>query len=161
VAVALKHELPGGEIWASDISAKALSIARANAERILGSPEAVRFIRSDLFGAFGGSPEASGFSLIVTNPPYVKRGEIAALAPEVRREPRIALDGGEDGLELIRRIIPQAARRLLKGGGLLIEADPGQMEAIAGILMENGFHNPERYRDLAGRERVIGASLDG
>jgi release factor glutamine methyltransferase len=70
-------------------------------------------------------------------------------------EPRIALDGGEDGLELIRRIVPQAGRRLSKGGSLLMEADPGQMGAIAAILQENRFMNLELYQDLAGRERVI------
>jgi release factor glutamine methyltransferase len=155
VAVALKHELPGWEIRASDISSKALDIARANAEKILGSPDAVRFVNSDLFGAFD---RRLRFSLIVTNPPYVRRGEIDTLAPEVRREPRLALDGGEDGLDLIRRIIPQAAWRLVQGGSLLIEAASGQMEAIAVILQENGFLNPETHKDLAGRERVISAS---
>ena len=142
VAVALKHELPGWEVWASDISLKALDIAAINAEKILGSSGAIRFVHSDLFDTFdtcdaSGVPDAAGcslgFSLIVTNPPYVKRGKIETLAPEVRMEPRIALDGGEDGLDLIRRIVPQAARRLSKGGSLLIEADPGQMEAIAVI----------------------------
>jgi release factor glutamine methyltransferase len=159
LAVALKHELPGWEIWASDISAKALDIAKANAERILGSPKAICFIHSDLFDAFDCSLEAPGFSLIVTNPPYVKRREIETLAPEVRMEPRIALDGGEDGLELIRRIIPQAAYHLSKGGNFLMEADSGQMKAITAILKENEFLNIEVYKDLAGRKRVISASF--
>jgi release factor glutamine methyltransferase len=156
LAVSLKHELPGWEIWASDISPKALDIAKANAGKILGSPDAIRFLCSDLLGAFG---RRIRFSLIVTNPPYVKRGEIETLAPEVRMEPPIALDGGEDGLDLIRRIIPQAARRLSGGGSLLIEADPRQMKAIAVILKANKFPNPETHKDLAGRERVISASL--
>jgi release factor glutamine methyltransferase len=167
VAIALKHELPGWEVWATDISSKALDIAQINAEKILFSPRAIRFALSDLFETFdafdatGVSGASLRFSLIVTNPPYVKRGEIETLAPEVRMEPRIALDGGEDGLELIRRIVPQAARRLSKGGSLLMEADPGQMGAIAAILQENGFINIELYKDLAGRERVISASLQG
>jgi release factor glutamine methyltransferase len=173
VAVALKHELPGWEVWASDISPEALDIAKINAEKILGSPTAIRFVHSDLCDAFNaldrsdacGAFDASGcslrFSLITANPPYVKRGQIETLAPEVRMEPRIALDGGEDGLELIRRIVPQAARRLAKGGSLLMEADPGQMEAIAVILKENKFPNPELYKDLTGRERVISASFQG
>jgi release factor glutamine methyltransferase len=149
-AVALKHELPGWEVWASDISPKALDIARANAEKILGSPGAIRFVHSDLFNTFDAS-DAFGpslrFSLIVTNPPYLKRDEIETLAPEVRMEPRIALDGGEDGLELIRRIVPQAARRLSRGGSLLMEADPGQMGAITVILQEHRFINVELYKD--------------
>jgi release factor glutamine methyltransferase len=156
LAVSLKHERPGWEIWASDISAKALDIAKANAEKILGSPEAVRFVSSDLFDAFDCSLR---FSMIVTNPPYVKQGEIETLAPELRMEPSIALDGGEDGLRLIRRLIPQAVRRLSRGGRLLIEADPRQMEAIAVILKENEFLTPETHRDLAGRERVISARM--
>jgi release factor glutamine methyltransferase len=156
VAIALKHELPGWEIWASDISPKALDIARANAKKILGSPDAIRFVNSDLFASFDGRLR---FSLIVTNPPYVKQGEIDTLAPEVRREPRIALDGGGDGLDLIRRIIPQAARRLIQGGSLLMEAAPGQMGAIAVILKENEFLNPKTHKDLSGRQRVISASV--
>ncbi|MDR1863742.1 MAG: peptide chain release factor N(5)-glutamine methyltransferase [Treponema sp.] len=159
VAVSLKHARPGWEIWGSDLSEKALRVAKLNAGKILGSSEAVRFIASDLFDAFDCSPAAPRFSLIVTNPPYVKRRGIAALAREIRMEPRIALDGGEDGLELIRRIIPQAARRLSKGGGLLIEADPRQMKAIALILKEHTFEQTEIYTDLAGRERVISALL--
>jgi release factor glutamine methyltransferase len=172
VAIALKHELPGWEVWASDISPKALDVAKINAKKILGSPRAIRFVHSDLFSTFDtfdASDSSLRFSLIVTNPPYVKRGEIETLAPEVRMEPRIALDGGEDGLELIRRIVPQAARRLSKGGSLLMEAGTGQMRAIAVILKEqlkeqpkeHRFINVELYKDLAGRERVISASLQG
>jgi release factor glutamine methyltransferase len=156
LAVALKQELPDWEIWASDISSKALNIAKANAKKILGSPDAIRFVNSDLFASFDCSLR---FSLIVTNPPYVRHGEIDTLSPEVRREPRIALDGGEDGLELIRRIIPQTPYRLSGGGSLLIEAASGQMEAIAVILKENEFLNLELHKDLAGRERVISASV--
>jgi release factor glutamine methyltransferase len=159
VAVALKHERPGWEIWASDISPKALDTAKANAEKILGASGALRFLNSDLLGAFDTLDPSLRFSMIVTNPPYVKRGIIETLAPEVRAEPRIALDGGEDGLDLIRRLIPQAARRLAKGGRLLIEADPRQMEAIGVILKENQFPDPETHSDLTGRARVISASL--
>jgi release factor glutamine methyltransferase len=155
VAVALKHELPDWEIWASDISSKALNIARANAKKILGSPGAVHFVHSDLFDAFDCGLR---FSLIVTNPPYVQHREIGALPPEVRIEPRIALDGGEDGLDLIRRIIPQLPYWLSGGGSILIEAAPGQMEAVAMILREHEFLNPELHKDLAGRERVVSAS---
>jgi release factor glutamine methyltransferase len=160
VAIALKHEKPDWEVWASDISAKALDVAKANAKNLLGSPTAIHFLQADLLDP---TPPSSLlpplFSLIVSNPPYVASAEIETLAPEVRMEPRIALDGGADGLDLIRRIIPQAKRRLAEKGTLLIEADPRQMKAIALILKENDFRNLELYKDLAGRERVIGGSL--
>jgi release factor glutamine methyltransferase len=160
IAIALKHERPDWEIWASDISGKALDLAKANAEKLLGASSSVRFLRGDLFNALAEAPvRVPLFSLIVTNPPYVASAEIETLAREVRLEPRIALDGGGDGLDLIRRIIPQAKKGLSKGGTLLIEADPRQMKAIAVILNENDFRNLELYKDLSGRERVIGASI--
>jgi release factor glutamine methyltransferase len=105
--------------------------------------------------AAGESPEAGDFSLILSNPPYIPRGLIETLSPEVRREPRISLDGGEDGLDLIRRIIAGAPGRLRKGGVLLLEGDPGQMGAIGGILEKEGFSHIALHRDLSGGERVI------
>jgi release factor glutamine methyltransferase len=134
-------------------------VANANAEKLLGPASPIHFLQADLFEtpARGVLP----FHLIVTNPPYVASAEIETLAPEVKLEPRIALDGGKDGLEPIRRIIPQAKERLSKGGSLLIEADPRQMKAIAVILNENDFRKLELYKDLSGRERVIGGSEHG
>jgi release factor glutamine methyltransferase len=115
----------------------------------------IRFIESDLFDRI---PPA-GFDLIISNPPYVPAGIIPGLAPEVRREPRLALDGGEDGLDLIRRIVQKAPDHLRAGGTLLMEADPGQMEAVAGILASRGFLEVQTYQDLSHRDRVIGGRL--
>ncbi|MDR1948516.1 MAG: peptide chain release factor N(5)-glutamine methyltransferase [Spirochaetaceae bacterium] len=170
VAVSLKHERPGLDVYASDISGAALLTARANAARLLppaaSNPEesapGVGFLRGDLFAALLGLPEENrSFDLITANPPYIPAGMIDTLAPEVRGEPRLALDGGEDGLKLIRSIIADAPRFLKPGGGLLLEADPGQMGNIGHLLASRGYTGIELYRDLAGRRRVIGGTFGG
>jgi release factor glutamine methyltransferase len=155
VAVALKHEKPDLELWGSDISPKALDIARTNAERLL--PEnSIRFLMADLFAL----PSNTGpFSLIVSNPPYVASAEITGLSREVQREPRLALDGGNDGLDLIRRIINEAPDHLETGGYLLLEADPREMGEIARLLKNRGFGDISLEQDLAGLDRVVSASF--
>jgi release factor glutamine methyltransferase len=165
VAIALKHEVPGLEVWASDKSKEALETAKTNAARLLPTayngetktenpPErdGIRFVESDLFANIPGR-----FHLIVSNPPYVPSGEIKTLSPEVRREPRQALDGGQDGLDLIRPLISEAPEHLYPGGGLLIEADPRQMAALTLLFEKSSFKNIQIYRDLSGKERIIGA----
>jgi len=150
-AISLKSECPFLSVTASDISPDALETARLNAKRLLGNtPEAVRFIHSDLFRNISGT-----FDIIVSNPPYIPSGEISALPPEVRREPRLALDGGGDGLELVRRIVAQAGEYLSPGGALLLEADPGQMQTIEELLTAHGFDSIRIHKDLGGRDRVI------
>jgi release factor glutamine methyltransferase len=152
-AVALKYARPELDLWAVDISAKALETAEANAERLLAGRGTIRFLRGDLYAPL---PEDSPkFALITANPPYVPSAEIAKLAKEVRNEPRIALDGGEDGLDILRRIIEGAPARLSPGGALLLEADPSQMEKIALMLEARGFGEISIRKDLAGRGRVI------
>ena len=111
-------------------------------------------MHSDIFKNLPGR-----FKIIVSNPPYVPSGEIPKLAPEVQLEPRVALDGGEDGLALIRQIIEGAPAHLLPGGVLLLEADPGQMPRIRELLATNGFTGVRLHSDLAGRERVISGRL--
>ena len=155
VAIALKHELPELEVWAADISPGALVLARTNAEGLL-PPEAIRFCQGDLFGALDG---AGPFSLIVSNPPYIPSGDIPRLSPEVRNEPLLALDGGGDGLVIIKKIIDRAPDFLRPGGRLLLEADPGQARIIAVLLEKNGFINIQTYRDLSGGERVSGGDM--
>jgi release factor glutamine methyltransferase len=170
IAVALKHERPGLEVWAADISGEALETAKTNAARLLsmktpagrsGGEETegpgyagIRFVESDLFTCIPGR-----FHLIVSNPPYVPSGELETLAPEVRREPPLALDGGWDGLCLIRPLIGAAPEHLYPGGSLFIEADPRQMAAIVILLEKRGFKDIQTYRDLSGKERVISATM--
>ena len=151
VAISLKNERPFLNVSASDISAKALETAACNAARLLDS--SVTFIQSDLFDNIPGK-----YDVIVSNPPYVPAGLLATLAPELRLEPRLALDGGEEGLELIRKIILHTQEHLLPKGALLLEAGPEQMPVIKTLLENNGFHSVRIYRDLAGKDRVISAA---
>jgi release factor glutamine methyltransferase len=164
VAVALKHERPETEVFASDISPEALETARINSARLLGTgskqtgrqspPPALTFIPSDLFAQI-----SCRFHLITANPPYVKTGELAGLPREVKREPRLALDGGEDGLDHIRAIIAGAPDHLFPGSVLLLEADPRQMPLIVSLLETQGFRDIQTYKDLSGAERVIGGRI--
>jgi release factor glutamine methyltransferase len=159
VAVSLKKESPGLKVLGSDISAEALKIAELNAAALL-KPERgetpLTFIQSDLFQCIRGR-----FKLITVNPPYIPAGEIEKLSAEVRGEPRIALDGGEDGLALIRLIIEAAPDYLLPGGGLLMEIDPPQARTVPALLAKAGFQDIQIYRDLSGRDRVAGAVQPG
>jgi release factor glutamine methyltransferase len=121
-----------------------------------GDNPPVVFIASDLFNSFGewpGIPRT--FDLITANPPYIPSGMIETLPREVQGEPRISLDGGASGLVLIERLIGEARDHINPGGALLIEADPGQMAHISGILTEQGYVDIMSYRDLSGKERVI------
>jgi release factor glutamine methyltransferase len=150
VALALADELPDATITASDISASALGLAAANA-RALGVADRVRFVESDLLEGVEGS-----FDAIAANLPYVAAGEIAELEPEVARfEPRLALDGGADGLDLVRRLTGQAPRQLKPGGMLALEIGQGQATATAEILERSDFTDIEIHEDLAEIERVV------
>ncbi|MDR1176902.1 MAG: peptide chain release factor N(5)-glutamine methyltransferase [Treponema sp.] len=162
VAIALKSSCPGLEVSAADISASALEIARTNALRLLSGGQSlhegqsISFYLSDLYDNIPGV-----FDIIVSNPPYIPSETLADLPKEVQREPRIALDGGRDGLELIEKIISGGRRRLTSGGRLFLEADPGQMAAIALILEKERFQSILIYKDLAGLERVISGKSNG
>ena len=154
IAISLKNERPFLDVTASDISSEALETASINSARHLKEP--VRFIQSDLFENIN-----SKFDIIVSNPPYVPSDMIDSLAPEPRKEPRLALDGGEDGLELIRKIILQVREYLQKSGVLLLEAAPEQMTEMEKLLETQQFSNIKMYKDLTGRERVISAQKIG
>ena len=147
VALALKDERDDLRVSGSDLSDAALTVARANAERLRLD---VTWQRADLLDGLAGS-----FAAILANPPYVPTSVIATLEPEVaRHEPALALDGGKDGLELIRRLVAQAARADIKL--LAIEhGGEGQADAVADLCDEAGFSAIDRRRDLAGHERVI------
>jgi len=157
VAIALKHEssgrygMPCLDVWAADISEEALQVARQNAEN-LGCT--ITFLQGDLFKPFKNAGEKS-FHLITANAPYIASGCMENLAAEVQREPRLALDGGSDGLDVIRRIVEEAPQYLEVGGALLLEADPSQMTVIASLMKDRGFYRIETHRDYSGQERVI------
>jgi release factor glutamine methyltransferase len=155
LAVTLALELPEATVVAVDRSTDALDLARENAAR-LGAR--VEFREGDLF-----APVASeSFDLVASNPPYVARAEIERLEPEVRdHEPRLALDGGHDGLEVIRRIVAEAPSRLVPGGTLLLEIGAGQKGAVAALLRDAGFVAIESRLDLSGIDRTLVARRAG
>ena len=145
VALALADERPDLEVVATDSSADALAVARANAARLALD---VRFVHGDLL-AYVGEVDA-----VVSNPPYVAEAARAALAPEIlRHEPPGALFAGEDGLDVIRRLVPAAADA---GARLLaLEIGAGQAAAVAELMGKAGFAEVAARRDLAGIERVV------
>jgi release factor glutamine methyltransferase len=150
IAVALATELLPVQVWALDMSVPALAVARANAAQH-GVGDRVRFMKSDLFAAVGGQ----GFDVIVSNPPYVASADLGGLAPEVRCEPRLALDGGAAGLVLIERLLRGAAAVLREGGALLVEMDAGQESAVRALAAEAGWQRVTVEPDDAGRPRVL------
>jgi len=153
IAVSLAVLMPGAEVYATDQSQAAIEVARVNAA-VHGVGGRVKFFQGDLLEPLTGLDLAGRVDLIAANLPYIPTGEITALPREVRLfEPVSALDGGEDGLDLYRRLIPAAAGMLKPGGWLLAEIGCGQREAICGLL------RPPQWEvavidDLAGRDRL-------
>lgn len=151
IAVALAHELPAAAVEGVDISPGALKVAAENARRN-GVDGRLRLAEADLARL----PEGL-FDLIVSNPPYIARGELAELMPEVRDfEPHMALDGGEDGLDSYRLLARQTPSRLRPGGWLLLEAGIGQAAAVQKLLSEAGMLDIFIRDDYAGIPRVVG-----
>lgn len=153
IAVALASELPTAQIWASDISQAALAVARHNAARN-GVAERIGFHRGDLFTGIGDMEKP--FHLIVSNPPYIRRGEIAKLEPEVSRwEPRGALDGGVDGLEHYRRIAAEAFDYLLPNGAVVVEIGADLSSSVTALFANAGSVDTKIYQDFSGKDRVV------
>ncbi len=129
VAIALATELPRARIIATDVSAAALAVARRNAARH-GVDTRIAWVRTSCLDGVGAAPD-----VIVANPPYVADDDIAGLPPEVRDfEPRLALAGGRDGLDVVRRLLDAAARQLAPGGHLALELGSGQAPAVRGAV---------------------------
>jgi release factor glutamine methyltransferase len=152
IAVALATEFPDAAVDAADLSGAALAVAARNVARH-NLTHRVSLHEGDLFDAL---PAGRTYDLIATNPPYVIDAEIETLQGEVRAEPRMALDGGPDGLAIIRRILSSAGAFLRPGGWLMMEMDPRQVAIVARdpgpcCLGVAG----EVVSDLAGRERVV------
>ena len=147
LALALAKERPEAQVFATDISPDALAVARANAERLR---LAVSFLQGDLNQPLGGR-----FDLIVANLPYIPSADIDGLAADVLREPRLALDGGADGLALVRRLVAGAPDLLQPGGCLALEVGAGQASGVEELLREAGLGGVRSRRDLAGIERVV------
>ncbi len=137
-----------------DRSPAAVEVARDNAAR-LGLADRARFLVSDWAAALSGR-----FDIVLSNPPYIARGEIDGLQPEVARyEPKLALDGGGDGLTCYREIVADLPRLLKPGASLFLEVGAGQWEPVAALLETAGLSVSEPVRDLAGISRCIAAQL--
>jgi release factor glutamine methyltransferase len=150
IAVVLAHELPAAIVTATDLSAAALNVARQNAQRN-GVAERVRFLGGDLLQPVAGEQ----FDMVVSNPPYVSEVDRESLAVEVRDyEPAQALFAGADGLDVYRRLIPQAFAALAPGGHVILEIGHGQEPPVGALLGEAGFENIEFTPDLLGIPRV-------
>jgi release factor glutamine methyltransferase len=151
ILLALLSELPGAHGFGTDISAEALQTARSNAARA-GLADRATFMACDYATGLNGP-----FDLIVSNPPYVRSADIGGLAAEVRdHDPIAALDGGADGLDAYRALIPQAAGVLVPGGALIVEAGQGQSPEIQGLMTAAGLTPAGAPKaDLAGIQRAV------
>ena len=148
--LALLSELPNAVGIGTDISAAALAVARANAERN-GLGGRCTFVACDIAEGVQGP-----FDLIVSNPPYIAHGDIASLAPEVRDyDPALALDGGADGLDGYRAIAADARRLLAPGGRLIVELGMGQEPAVRALFTKAGLTVAAARDDLAGIPRAL------
>lgn len=155
LALSLAKEIPNSEVWAVDISPLAIEIAKKNGRKN-GQDGRVNFIESDLFSALG--PERfDSFDLILANPPYIKRGDLATLPKEVKDfEPLLALDGGEDGLDFYRRLIPYSSNYLKGGGYLILEIGFDQAKEVQSLITAtDDFDWVDVSKDYAGLDRVV------
>ncbi|MFA4983809.1 MAG: peptide chain release factor N(5)-glutamine methyltransferase [Candidatus Omnitrophota bacterium] len=150
IAVSVAKLSRVAQVDASDISDGALEVARLNARR---HKAGVNFIKADLFE--GCLFEEGVYDLILSNPPYVAGADIEHLAPEVRQEPRLALEAGREGLDFYSRIAKKAAAYLKEGGYLMLEMGFGQRGAVEDIFEEAGFRAVKFIRDYQGIDRVI------
>lgn len=155
LAIAIAVHAPTAEIHALDVSPAAIRVAGENAARH-GVAQRIRFHEGDGFAAL---PAGLSFDLIVANPPYIPSAEIDTLEPEVREhDPRLALDGGPDGLACYRQITGEAIARLRPGGRLMLEFGDGQGAALRDLFTATGWKVEGVERDYTGQERFLIAS---
>lgn len=151
VAVSIAMERPQASVWAVDLSPDAAQVARTNAET-LGAGSRVTVLEGDLYAPV---PAGVRFDVVTANPPYIARGELAGLQKEVRQEPALALDGGPDGLDVVRRVIDGAGERLKPGGWLALEIGDDQGEGVMGLMARAGYLEVRLERDLARLDRLV------
>ena len=149
IAVTLKHECPAASVTASDLSADALSLAQHNAHQ---NGADVTFVQGDLWEPLKGRT----FDLILSNPPYIPTLDCESLQEEVMQEPRMALDGGTDGLDFYRRIAQEAESHLKPGGMIAVELGIGEAEAVADFFRAAGLTDVTIRKDVYGIERMVG-----
>ena len=158
IAISLATELRNSTVWATDVSAQALAIARVNAARHQVEKR-IHFLKGDVWAAL--SDVGLRFDLIVSNPPYIPSAEIDNLEPEVSRwEPRGALDGGLDGLDFYRRIASRAHAYLVAGGALALEIGAGMGALATKLFVEaDAYTDVQVFCDYGGKDRVIVARM--
>lgn len=156
VIIAVAREMGRGRWWATDRSPEALAVARVNAATH-GLAGRITFACGDLCAPLAG--EEGSFDAMVSNPPYIPSADLEGLQPEVRdHEPRLALDGGANGLDILTRLVREAPRFLKSRGWLLVEIGAGQAEDVRALAHGTGAYGAlDTCRDLAGHERVIAA----
>ena len=156
IAVSLAKECARAEVWATDVSAPALDVARGNARRH-GVERRIHWLRGDLLAAVRGLP--GGFDVLVSNPPYIPSGEIPGLQRDVRDwEPGVALDGGADGMDCYRRIVRDGVGYLREGGLLAVEIGVEQGDEVSRLFSGHEELRGVRVRpDYAGLPRVVTA----
>ena len=153
IGISLCKYLGNVETYASDINAKALDIARKNAE---DNNVSIQFIHSDMFNNI----QEKAFDIIVSNPPYIESGVIKKLSKEVQNEPRLALDGGEDGLDFYKIIVNEAYKHLNKSGKIFLEIGYDQkQEVIELIKKSNKYKEVYSKQDLYANDRIVVASI--
>lgn len=148
IAATLACERPCWQVWATDRSPAALALASRNTRRHCAP---VRLVGCDLL-----VPLAGSFDLVTANLPYVPSAELTSLPPEVQREPVLALDGGPDGLDIVRRLLLQLEGRLTTGAIVLLEVGACQADAVEREAARSGLAPWRRVQDLGGVDRVLG-----
>lgn len=155
IAVSLAKYIPEAEVFAVDISGAALEVAQVNAE-LNNVANRLRFFQGDLFNPVKGKT----FDIITSNPPYVSSSEMEKLPGDVKKEPSIALWGGDDGLDFYRRIIKDSGKFLKTPGWLFLEIGWQQGKEVEKMLIDNGFTCTEIIKDWAGHDRVVKGKLN-
>lgn len=159
LAASLTLEWPACRMTALDVSKKALRVARNNF-KLLGLGKKIISVQSRLFGHF--EKKRALWDVIVSNPPYIPGPDLKRLSREVRREPRLALDGGADGLDVVRALLAEAPRYLKPGGYLLVEIGQGQSKTLAKELARRRTYASVAFeKDLNGIERILIARIHG
>jgi len=159
IAIALKKAWPDTTGVGTDLSAAALRVAAENGGRLGLSDRAV-WKQGDLYEALAGAESSSKFDLIVSNPPYIPTAVIGTLMPEVAEmEPRMALDGGEDGLMFYRAIVRHWRHLLRPGGWLMFEVGEDQAETVMALMRQSGFLDLQIIRDYGGQDRIVRGEL--
>jgi len=158
IACSIAHECPQARVVATDIAPEAVALACENAA-LLGLQERIEVLQSDL-GTEVAKCLLGSFDLVASNPPYIPTALLAGLADEVKDfEPSLALDGGEDGLEPFRRMLPWALKALSPSGAAVFELHEDCLEKAASLAQEAGFASTRIVRDLAGKPRILVACL--